>query len=116
MCNRSFEELLLEAVDEGLSSLGDSARQVVYFYLEKRFKLDKRNIPHKIEEFVDAIERIFGVGSKFLEILIMKRIYEKVGQVFEYDQEDLVFIEYVDAAKQSFLKKKELELVQSSKR
>jgi hypothetical protein len=108
LSNRSFEELLLEAVDEGLSSLGDSSKQVVYFYLEKTFKINRRDIPYKIEEFVDAIEKLFGLGAKVLEALIMKRLYEKVGGVVEYDPEqvDLVFAEYVAAVRQSFLKKK----------
>lgn len=112
--NRNFNKLLLEAVDEGLSSLGDSPRQAVYFYLKKEFKLDKRGIPKKIEEFADAIERIFGLGAKFLEILIMKRLYEKVGDSFEYNRErkDLVFTEYVEAAKKSFEKQIEQKLVQ----
>jgi hypothetical protein len=113
VCDRNFVKLLLEAVDEGLSSLGDSPKQAIYFYLKKEFKLDKRDIPQKIEEFTDAIERIFGLGAKFLEILIMKRLYEKVGHEFEYSQEqkDLVFTEYVDAAKKSFEKQVE-KLVQ----
>lgn len=112
MCDRNFEKILLEAVDEGLSSLGDSPKYAVYFYLKKEFKLDKRDIPQKIEEFTDAIERIFGLGAKFLEILIMKRLYEKVGHIFEYNQEmkDLVFTEYVEAAKKSF--EKQVKLVQ----
>jgi len=111
--NRSFEKLLLEAVDEGLSSLGDSATHAVYFHLEKTFKISKRDIPYKIEEFADAIEKIFGAGAKFLEVLIMKRLYEKVGGVVEYpEHKDLVFIEYVAAVKQSFLKKKKQDGVQ----
>ncbi len=99
--------LLLESVDEALSSLGDSGKQAIYFHLKKSFNIEKRDIPHKIEKFAGAIEKTFGLGSKFLEILIMKHLYEKVGQVFEYDQEqkDLVLIEYVAAAKRSFLKR-----------
>jgi len=106
--NSGFEELLLEAVDEGLSSLGDSSRQALYFHLEKTFKIERRDIPYKIEEFAEAIEKIFGIGAKPLEILIMKQLYEKVGGVVKYNQEkDLVFAEYIAAVKQSFLKKKE---------
>jgi len=104
--NSSFETLLLEAVDEGLSSLSDSAKEVIYFYLEKTFKIDRREIPYKIEEFSDAIEEFFGDGAKVLKILIMRRLYEKIGGVVEYEQGDLVFTEYVAAARQSFLKKK----------
>jgi len=114
MCDRNFEKILLEAVDEGLSSLGDSPKYAVYFYLKKEFKLDKRDIPQKIEEFTDAIERIFGLGAKFLEILIIKRLYEKVGHEFEYNQEitDLIFTEYVDATKKSFEKTVKQKVVQ----
>lgn len=114
MCDRNFEKILLEAVDEGLSSLGDSPKYAVYFYLKKEFKLDKRDIPHKIEEFADAIEKIFGLGAKFLEILIIKRLYEKVGHEFEYNQEitDLIFTEYVDATKKSFEKTVKQKVVQ----
>jgi len=112
LSKRSFEKLLLEAVDEGLSSLGDSAEHAIYFHLENTFKVSRRDIPYKIEEFADAIEKIFGLGAKFLEILIMKRLYEKVGGVIEYpeEQKDLVFTEYVVAVKQSFLKKKQGEV------
>jgi len=82
--NRCFEELLAEAVDEGLSSLGDSAKQAIYFHLEKTFSIEKQNIPNKIEEFTNAIEKIFGLGAKTLEIRIIKSLYEKVGRDFKY--------------------------------
>jgi DNA topoisomerase IA len=103
----SFEKLLLEAVDEGLSSLCSSSKQAVYSLLENMFNISKRNIPYKIEEFADALEKIFGFGAKPIEILIMQRLYEKVGGVVEYPQQkDLAFTEYVAVARQSFLKKK----------
>jgi len=98
--NRDFKKLLLEAVDEGLSSLGDSQKQAIYFYLEKTFTVKKKDIPNKIEEFANAIEKIFGNGAKILEIQIMKHLYEKVGPDFEYfpEKDDLLFTEYVEAA------------------
>jgi len=101
--NRGFERLLLEAIDEGLSSLGDSPKQAIYFYLEKTFKIKKMDIPNKIEEFANVIEKIFGHGAKHLEIQIMKRLYEKVGHGFEYFPEkgDLLFTEYIEACMQT---------------
>jgi len=93
-----------------LSSLGDSAKYAIYFHLENTFNISKQGIPYKIEEFADAIEKIFGLGAKPLEILIMKRLYEKVGGIVEHPKhKDLVFAEYVEAVKQSFLKKKKQE-------
>ena len=107
MSKEDFDKLLLEAVDEGLSSIGASSKQAIYFHLEKGFKVKKHEIPYKIEDFADAIEKIFGLGANFLEILIMKRLYEKVGGQFKLrGSQDLAFTEYVATVKQSFLKKK----------
>lgn len=101
MHNRSFEKPLLEAVDEVFSSLGDSAKQAIYFSLAKTFNINKQDIPYKIEEFADAVEKIFGLGGKLLEIQIMEHLYEKVGHSFEYipKKDVLAFTDYVDAAR-----------------
>lgn len=106
MSLQEFNRLLLEAVDEGLSMLGESSKQAIYFHLEKRFDIKKQEIPNKIEVFADAIEKIFGLGANFLEILIMKRLYEKLGRSFKfYGSEDFTFTEYVTAARRSFVEK-----------
>lgn len=102
-CKRCFEELLLEAVDEELSSLGESVKRAVYYSLKKAFKIEKHTIPHRIDEFANAIEKMFGDGAKLLEIQIMKRLYEKVGHNVEYfaETDNLLFLQYVEAAKLS---------------
>lgn len=94
-----FERLLLEAVDESLSTLGDSAKQAIYFHLEKTFKVSKSEIPHKIEEFSNAIEKIFGVGARLLEIQMMQRLHEKSGHAVRYylKNGNLSFVEYLRA-------------------
>ena len=97
----NFEDVLLEAVDEGLSLLGKSSKQALYFYLEKTFKMNKRDIPYRIEEFTDAVEKIFGRGARILEIQIMKCLFKKVGYTFKHysKRQDLTFNEYVTAMK-----------------
>ena len=101
--NPRFRDLLLEAVDEALSSLGDSVKQAIYFHLEKTFEIKKQDIPNKIEEFTNAIEEIFGLGAKLLEIRIMKSFYEKDGHTFKYspEKDKLMFTEYMKAARLS---------------
>jgi len=96
-----FEELLLEAIDEGLSLLGETPKQAVYFHLEKTFKIKRLDIPYRIEEFTDAIEKIFGTGAKIIEIQIMKCLFKKVGYKFKHHpkQKKLTFTEYVAAVK-----------------
>lgn len=62
--NAKFNELLMEAVDEGLNLIGESAKQSLYFHLKKEFGIDKNDIPVRVEEFAAALEAIFGLGSK----------------------------------------------------
>jgi hypothetical protein len=111
---KTFEKLLTEAVDEALASLGESAKQAIYFHLENKFKIAKKDIPYRLEDFAGGLEKIFGLGAHFIEILIMKSLFEKIGQPLEWNQsKELIFTEYVAAAKQSFLKKeKEAKVIQ----
>ncbi len=108
-----FEDLLLEAIDEGLSSLGDSGKEAILAFLIKNYKLEKQEIPYRVEEFNDAIEKIFGLGAKFIEILIMKRLHNKLGVSFVFNQEpkNLIFTEYVEAAKKRYLNDIKNEMV-----
>lgn len=96
----NFDNLLLEAVDEALALLGDSCRQAVYYHLEQTFKIKRQHIPLKFDEFVNAIEQIFGIGAKMIEIQIMKCLRGKVGD-FKYfpTGENLTLIQYVNAVK-----------------
>lgn len=97
-----FEEILLEAIDEGLSLLGESPKQALYFHLEETFNMNRQDIPYKIEEFSNVIEKIFGAGAKILKIQIMKCIFKKIGYSFKHypKQKSLTFKEYIAAVKQ----------------
>jgi hypothetical protein len=111
---KAFEKRLNEAIDEALTSLGESAKQAIYFHLENKFKIAKKDIPYRLEDFAHGLEKIFGLGAHFIEILIMKNLFEKIGQPLEWNQsKKLVFVEYVAAAKQSFLKReKEAKVIE----
>jgi hypothetical protein len=107
---KDFEKLLNEAIDEAFASLGESAKQAIYFHLENKFKIAKKDVPYHLEDFANGLEKIFGMGAHFIEILIMKNLFEKTGQPLEWNQsKKLLFVEYVAAAKQSFLRKEKDE-------
>lgn len=100
MYDCSFEEILLEAVDEALTRLGDSPKQAVYYQLEKKFGLKRQEIPRKITEFERALDETFGLGARLLKIRITKCLYERIGP-FKYfpEGDDLEFSRYVGAAR-----------------
>jgi hypothetical protein len=98
---KKFEAVLLEAVDEAFLSLGESVKASIYFHLEHKFIIPKQDIPYRIDDFSDALERIFGVAAKYLEILIMKKLHEKIACFYEWDGPswlvpDLTFSRYVE--------------------
>jgi len=104
-----FNFLLLEAVDEALSTLGESIKKSVYFHLEETYKIRSCEIPIKIAQFSDALEKMFGIGSRYLEILVMKRFYPKI-QIScdwpkpDYITPDLSFREYIELMRKEFSK------------
>lgn len=111
MTEKSFHQLLLEAVDSALSSLGDSARQSVYFHLEKKFDIARKEIPSRVEDFDHGLEMIFGAGTRFLEVMIMKKLYEDIGakrRILKLDKDtEFKFVDYIKAAKQAYLESEE---------
>lgn len=106
MPQNSFREILLEAVDESLSSLGDSPKQAILFHLECSFNIKKKRIPENITEFTKTLEKIFGPGALYLEKLIVKRLHEKLGLESE-EAEKWNFLEYVDDVKKNFSRARE---------
>jgi hypothetical protein len=98
---KKFEAVLLEAVDEAFSSLGESVKASIYFHLEQKFIIPKQDIPYKIDDFSDALERIFGMATKHLEILIMKKLHDKITCFYQWNGPrwlvpDLTFRQYVE--------------------
>jgi hypothetical protein len=75
----TFENVLLEAIDEGLSCLGEQTKQAVYVHLKNKYALSKKDIPYRVEDFTEALEDTFQVGAKLLEIKIMKILFAKMG-------------------------------------
>jgi hypothetical protein len=80
---KDFQKTFLEAVEEGLSTLGDSPKQAILFHLENTFKIRREEIPQNLTEFQKALEKIFGPGAPYLEKLILKRLYDKFHLEFE---------------------------------
>jgi hypothetical protein len=74
----SHETNFIGAVGYGLSLLGESGKKAIYYYLEKNYNIKKCNMCAKLENFSNALDRTFGVGSIFIKVLIMKKCYENI--------------------------------------
>jgi hypothetical protein len=101
-----FGQVLLEAVEEAFSSLGVPVEQKIFCTLEKTFGIRRSEVPHRIEDFSDAIEKIFGLGAVQLEILVKKRFRKKVLAEYKWDApewvvKELTFSEYINMVKRN---------------
>ena len=106
MAKRSaFANLLVDAIDETLNSLGESVKQSIYFHVENEFKVARKDMPENLEEFQEGLEKIFGAGARFIEILIMRNLHMKIGLPLKMEGEQLEFVEYIGVAKRRFLEK-----------
>jgi hypothetical protein len=91
---------ILEAVDESLASFGESTKQVVYFQLQNNYHIKKQEIPSRIEEFATAIEEIFGIGARLIEMKIMKTLCARAeGFLYIPKDQDLLFKDYVQTVR-----------------
>jgi hypothetical protein len=104
-----FDFMLLEAIDEALSTLGESIKESVYFHLQETYRLKRVEIPSRIDAFSDALEKMFGLGSRYLEILIMKKFYPKIQLTCEpktsFAKPDLSFKMYIELMRGEFIKR-----------
>lgn len=79
-----FDAVLLDAIDTAFSALGQNVKFAIYFNLESKFGLAKQDIPDRITDFSDALDKIFGQAARSLEILIMKYLNDKVKCNYEW--------------------------------
>jgi hypothetical protein len=97
---------MIEAVDESFSSFGHSFKQTIYFQLENTFKIKKQEVPLKIKDFANAVEQIFGIGAKIIEMKIIEVLHEKTHDFMYFPKkEDLVFTEYVASLRRFYDRK-----------
>jgi hypothetical protein len=100
----AFDKLLLSAIDEALNSLGTSVGQAVYFHIENEYSMNRKQIAENLQAFQGALEEIFGVGARFIEVLIIKNLHAMTGTSLFMKKSELEFIKYIEAAKQSYLR------------
>ena len=110
--HENFDQILLDAIDEALSSLGENLKVSIYFHLEDLFKIRKHEIPSRLSDFSNALEQIFGLGALHLEILFIKNLHAKIKVTCKWPTyewplskwivPEMTFQEYVSLIRQNF--------------
>jgi len=76
---KSLEDILLAAVECGLSLIGKDFAQVTFYNLDTRYSLGKPEIPRKPERFIQALHDMFGDGAQIIEMFIKRAICKELG-------------------------------------
>jgi hypothetical protein len=109
-----FEDVFQDSVEEALSCLGESVKKSIYFHLENSFLLSRQDIPCRVKDFSDALERIFGLGARHIELLIMEKLYLKVNCSYKWEGPkwlvpDLTFEQYVELMRTGYKEEEKTE-------
>jgi len=81
---QKYRQAILEAVDDGLSILGDEpVKRAFYFQLEKRAKMTRKEIPNNLDVFHEVLVDMFYQGAIILERRMAREFYEMLNLQFE---------------------------------
>jgi hypothetical protein len=110
--NKNFDQILVDAIDEALSNLGENVKVAVYVQLENFFNIKKQEIPSELRDFSKALEQIFGFGVRFLEIMFVQNRHGKIKITCKWPEyewslskwivPEVTFQEYVHLMQQDF--------------
>jgi hypothetical protein len=105
--NQAFYDILLEAIDTSFLAFGEQVKTTVYLYLENSMGIKKTDIPFRIDDFQNALEKLLGIGTRYLEILIIKNLYEQIKieckkNIPRWAVPDLTFQEYIRLVKKTY--------------
>jgi hypothetical protein len=96
---RDFDDILRQAINETLSSLGEKAQNAIYENLEK-INVQRSEIPHKIEAFARCLNETLGQDARIVETNIVKRLFENIAIPLQSEEPDeLSLIDYVIRAR-----------------
>jgi hypothetical protein len=110
--DEKFDQYLLEAIEETLSSLGEVVKNAVFEHLQSDFQINRADIPQEICDFSKIIHKFFGLGAGRLELKIMKTLNSKLQvefQLTEYEWplskwivNEVSFTDYIENLRNSY--------------
>ena len=98
-----FKVAVIGAIDEVLSSFSNLDKEEIYFHLENTFTINKQEIPFRIKDFADAIEQIFGIGVKLIEIRIIEALHKRIPNFIFTQKKGFVSLKEYTTSLRTFL-------------
>jgi len=96
-----FNQLLLEAIDDSLSVLGEEPKGALYQYLATMHSLAREDIPEKLDEFSGGLKKALGGASSVIQRIILRKLFQKLGSNFR-ESPELEFVDHVKDARRRF--------------
>ena len=75
---QDFNRLFIDVIGETFSSLGESAKTAIYYHLGQKFRIKKDEMSVRVDTFAQALDRLFGIGNRPLEVILMRKLHTKV--------------------------------------
>ncbi|MCW4034209.1 MAG: hypothetical protein NWF03_02465 [Candidatus Bathyarchaeota archaeon] len=97
MSKNPNNELILNVINRGLDTLGESPKQAIWIFLEKEYNVSSTKLPLNVREFQEGLQKIFGVGYNFLDNLFCQFLKDATGKQFKNCKS---FVECVEALQQ----------------
>jgi len=86
-----FNKLLVKTIDNSLREVFDeNATSAIYAYLESNYALNQKEIPEKLDLFIDGLHQFLSTGAYAVEHVILEKLCSNlkcVGQL-EVDNEN----------------------------
>lgn len=95
-----FNKLLLEIVDESLTSiLGENSKMELYCYLKETVAFDTDNVNVEFAAFHMGIKNLFGSSAIIVENAIIKELFSRIRLDFHKEDD---FVDQIKKARTYF--------------
>jgi hypothetical protein len=93
----NFDYILLNALDTVFSDFG--IKNQIYYLLEKKYGLNRQEIPDKIASFIGALDDIFGQTSTIVITKLLSNLHEKLPNLNYCPKNDFTLRDYLNNVK-----------------
>ncbi len=101
----TFDQLIIESVDEVLAAIGTSIKSMIYLQLKSR-GIGREQIPNRIDDFTNALQAILGAGAHHIESKLIQQIQTKTGVTCPFPIQSSRLSECVVFIKHEYIKGK----------